>query len=461
MGTRTPPFERLRGRQPNRLLISPSQHSGLTRMNPLYRNDKPGTYPQSWYAATADLGPERPSLAGDIRTDVVVIGAGYTGLSTALHAAQKGLSVVVVEAHRVGFGASGRNGGQVGTGWNKNQMWLAKRLGSDTARQLWDLTVEAKSLTRSLAADHAPEANYRAGVFQGEWSQSGAKDAQTYGNWLQETYNYETEYLDRDAVQDVCKTTVYRGGLLDWDAGHIHPLRYVLGLARGAEAAGARIFERTEAIGVKSGEVRTSHGTIHADHVVLAGNGYLPDLNPQISSRVMPINSFIAATEPLGDRAKDVLTKDIAVADDQFVVNYFRLSEDGRLLFGGRESYTLGFPSDIVGALRNRMLKLFPQLDGVKIDYHWGGTLGITMTRLPMLREVAPGVIAAGGFSGHGVAITGLTGKIVAEAIAGHAGRFDLMSQLPTNSFPGGRIARTPLLALGMTWFSLRDRLGF
>jgi len=429
-------------------------------MNPLYRNDRAGEFPPSYYAASADIPDERAALEGDRRADLVVIGAGYTGLSTALHAAEKGLDVVVLEAHRAGFGASGRNGGQVGTGWNKDQEWLETRVGKGEARALWDLTVEAKGLTRDLIAAHAPEAGYKPGVFQGEWTAKGAEEARVYADWLAEKYNYPTEFVGADAVGEVCRSKVYAGGVLDWDAGHVHPLRYCLGLARAAEAAGAVIFERTEVTKVSSGRVETANGAVTADHVVIAGNGYLPNINGTVSSRVMPINSFIAATEPLGDRAEEILPKDVAVADDRFVVNYFRLSEDKRLLFGGRENYGLGFPTDILTALRQRMLKLFPLLDDVAIDYHWGGTLGITTHRLPLVRQVAPGVLAAGGFSGHGVAITGLTGKILAEAVAGEAGRFELMSSLPVPSFPGGAAARAPLLTLAMTWYSLRDRLG-
>lgn len=429
-------------------------------MNPLYRNDRPGELPPSWYAATADIAPERPPLDGETSADLAVVGAGYTGLSTALHAAQKGLDVVVIDAHRVGFGASGRNGGQVGTGWNKDQRWLESRVGRDDARRLWDLTVEARALTRALVAAHAPEAAYKPGILHGEWTAKGAGEARDYSRWLSEHYDYPTEYLDRDATQSICRSPLYQGGVLDMDAGHLHPMRYVQGLARAAESAGVRIFERTEATGVTDGTVETTRAPIRAPHIVIAGNGYLSDIRPELSARVMPINSFIAATEPLGDRANDVLTRDIAVADDRFVVNYFRLSEDKRLLFGGRENYGIGFPDDIDTALVARMEKLFPQLKGVRIDYRWGGTLGITMTRLPMVRRLSAGVLAAGGFSGHGVALTGLTGKVLAEAVAGQAGRFDLMSKLPIPSFPGGKHARAPLLTLAMTWYSLRDRLG-
>ena len=366
----------------------------------------------------------------------------------------------MVEAHRVGFGASGRNGGQVGTGWNWDQRQLEKSLGRDDARKLWDLTVEAKALTRDLVARHAADASYKQGVLHGHWTDAGARDTRAYGDWLREHYDYPTEHLDREAFQAACCSPVYAGGLLDNDAGHLHPLRYVLGLARAAEAVGVRIYERTEALELGDQSVRTGQGVVKARHIVVAGNGYLSDISDPVASRVMPINSFIAATEPLGDLADQVLPKDIAVADDKFVVNYFRLSEDKRLLFGGRESYSIGFPTDIDTALRKRMLHLFPQLKDTRVDYSWGGTLGITMTRLPMVRRIGPNTLAAGGFSGHGVAITTLTGKIMAEAIAGQAGRFDLMGKLPVSRFPGGKHARAPLLTLAMTWYALRDRLG-
>jgi len=429
-------------------------------MNPLYRNDAPGTFPNSYYVASAELGPERAALEGDLSIDVAIVGAGFTGLSTALHLAERGFDAVVIDAHRVGFGASGRNGGQVGTGWNWDQRKLEAKVGEPNARKLWDLTVEAKALTRDLVAKHAPEAGYKPGVLHGHWTKVGAEESRAYGAWLQEHYDYPSEYLGKDAFQPLCRSPVYAGGLLDHDAGHLHPLRYVLGLARAAEAAGARIFERTEALSLESPRIQTPNGSLTAKHIVLAGNGYLPDIADDVSKRVMPINSFIAATEPLGELASDVLARDIAVADDKFVVNYFRLSEDKRLLFGGRESYSIGFPSDIDTALRKRMLHLFPQLKEVRVDYSWGGTLGITMTRLPMVRRIGPNVLAAGGFSGHGVAITTLVGKIMAEAIRGQEERFDLLGTLPVSQFPGGKHARAPLLTLAMTWYALRDRLG-
>ena len=433
-------------------------------MNPLYRNDRPGEMPPSWYAASSDIPPLRPSLTGDITADVCVIGAGYTGLSTAWHLAQKGLDVVVLDAHRAGFGASGRNGGQVGSGYNASQPSLARKLGKDQAAALWALAEEAKADIRETCANHIPEARYRPGVAHGFYSAAEARDYAADADYLAQQYGYDQiEKLSPDAMRDLVKSPLYQGGLLDMGAGHIHPLRYALGLARLAESAGARLYDLSEVTGVTMGDparIHTASGKVTARHVIMAGNGYLPNINHAVAAKMMPINSFICATEPLGARASDVLARDIAVADSKFVVNYYRLSEDNRFLFGGRESYSIGYPKDISTALIQRMTNLFPQLKGVRVDYVWGGTLGITMTRLPAVQRVAPNVISAAGFSGHGVALSGLAGKIMAEAVAGQAGRFDTLAGLKVPNFPGGPALRAPLLTLAMTWYALRDRLG-
>jgi gamma-glutamylputrescine oxidase len=433
-------------------------------MNPLYRNDRPGTYPPSWYAASADIPPERARLDGDRRADLAILGAGYTGLWAALTAARAGLRVVVLEAHRAGFGASGRNGGQVGTGYNRDQRELEQKMGAGPARAVWDIAEEAKAQLRDFCVTHAPEAMYRPGVAHGDYAPTEAREMRRTADHLRDRYGYDQiEVMDRDAFRALVKSPLYVGGLLDRGAGHVHPLRYALALARTAEAAGAVIFERTEVTRIDTGSparLVTATGTVTADHVILAGNGYLPDIAPQVNARVMPINSFIAATEPLGDRWQDILAQDIAVADSKFVVNYFRFSEDRRFLFGGRESYSIGFPSDISGALVARMTNMFPQLKGVKIDHVWGGTLGITMSRLPYLARVSPTVMTGAGFSGHGVALAGMAGRIMAEAAIGQAARLDAMARLPTTRFPGGTTFRAPLLTLAMTWYALRDRLG-
>ncbi|MEM0946044.1 MAG: FAD-binding oxidoreductase [Pseudomonadota bacterium] len=432
-------------------------------MDTLYRNDVRGTFPSSWYAASVDVPALRPNLDSDVRADVCVIGAGFTGLSAALALASRGYTTVVLDAHRAGFGASGRNGGQVGSGYNKSQRWLEAELGGTAARALWDMAEAAKVQLRDHVARFAPEARFRAGVAHGAYSASEARMLAEEAEFLAKTYNYDqSEPLNRSDMQDLVKSPLYQGGLIDRGAGHIHPLRHALGLASAAEAAGTRIYEMTEATRVQDGspcKVATPAGTVTADHVIFAGNGYLPDLEVQVTSRVMPINSFIAATEPLDD-PRAVLAEDIAAADSKFVVNYYRMSEDGRFLFGGRESYGLGFPTDIQTALIRRMHRLFPQLRGVGISHVWGGTLGITMTRLPLVARFGQNTLNASGFSGHGVALSGFAGTVMAEAIAGQSERFDILSKLPIPTFPGGKAVRAPLLTLAMTWYSMRDRLG-
>ena len=432
-------------------------------MNLLHANDRPGEYPPSYYAATrADFAP-LPALQGARTADVCIVGGGYTGLSAALHLAQRGLSVVVLEAHRVGFGASGRNGGQVGSGQRLDQDALEAAVGLDDARKLWSLAQEAKDMVRGLIAQHDMPVRFHPGIAHACWSAGEVRDAHAYADRLRRDYGYDqVEALSREQMARLIPSGVFAGGELDRGAGHVHPLNYAIGLARAAQAAGAVIHERSEVTRITHGKkpvVTTAQGQVTCDHLILACNGYMGSLEPQVAARVMPINNFILATEPLGQRAAEVLSEPVAVADTKFVVNYWRLSEDNRLLFGGGESYGYRFP-DIVKTVRKPMLEIYPALRDVKIDYAWGGTLAITMTRNPCFLRVAPNVLSASGYSGHGVALATLAGRILAEATAGQAERFDLMAKLPTPRFPGGVAGRWPLLVLAMTWYSMRDRLG-
>ena len=433
-------------------------------MNLLDANDRAGEYPASWYAATADIATARPPLTGAARADVCVVGGGYTGLSAALHLAEAGLRVVLVEAQRVGFGASGRNGGQLGSGQRQDQQALERMVGPDDARHLWTLGEEAKDLVRDLIGRHGIECHLKPGVAWAASSDSEAVHLAEYADHLRDRYGYDkVESLDAQAFHDLCPSPAYKGGMLDMGAGHLHPLRYALGLARAAEDAGARIYEnsRVERID-RGGEVvvHTALGQVHARHLVLACNGYLGGLDRQVAARVMPINNFVAATAPLGDDAARVLTRDVAVADDMFVVNYFRLSHDNRLLFGGGESYGYRFPRDIAAKVRKPMTRVFPHLKDVPIDHAWGGTLAITMKRLPHFARLDRNILSAGGYSGHGVGTATHAGLLTARAIQGQASGFDTMAKLPTPAFPGGPGLRTPLLVLAMSWFALRDRLG-
>ena len=432
-------------------------------MSFLFANDKRGTYPDSWYAASAELPPAQPALRGAQTADVCIIGAGFTGLSAALHLAQQGLDVKVVEAHRVGFGASGRNGGQVGSGLNYAQADIEKSLGLDKAHHIWDMTMEAKALVRDLVATHAPEANYEPGVAHADFHVSDTQAAHKEAAHLAQEYNYDQEEcLDQAGIASVIKSDRYTGGKIDWGAGHLHPLRYVLGLARAAQNAGAGVYENSPVHTVKDGTetiVRTEHGSVAAKHIIHATNGYHSGLNRKMAAKVMPINNYLVATAPL-DNPDEVLTKRIAVADNRFVLNYYRLSHDNRLIFGGGESYGAKFPQDIFAKVRKPLLEIFPQLSDQELTHAWGGTLGITPTRLPMIARVGPNSLTGCGYSGHGVAMATFAGRVLAEAVTQQASRFDLLGELPIPSFPGGQLLRAPIMTLAMTWFSMRDRLG-
>ncbi|WP_071798504.1 NAD(P)/FAD-dependent oxidoreductase [Natronohydrobacter thiooxidans] len=430
-------------------------------MNLLFANDRAGEYPPSYYAATAELLPRQPALQGAVKSDICIIGAGYTGLSAALHLAERGYSVVVLEAHRVGFGASGRNGGQVGPGQRIEQDAIERMMGREDARKLWEIGLQARDLVQALIARFDMDVQYRPGVLHADWQARDVPHAHAYAEKLARDYGYtDIEALDRETVQAIVRTKAYQGGVLDHGAGHLHPLRYCLGLARAALGAGAQIFEDSLVVDIQHGataKVQTRQGHVEAAHVLVAANGYLGGLVPQVAAKVMPINNFIIATDPLPQGT--VLTRDVGVADSKFVINYFRLAQDERLLFGGGESYGYRFP-DIIRTVRKPMLEVFPQLRDARIAYAWGGTLAITMTRLPCFARLAPNVLSCSGYSGHGVALATLAGQIMAETLAGQSERFDVMARAKLPSFPGGPALRSPLLVLAMTWYALRDRLG-
>ncbi|MEM1273435.1 MAG: FAD-binding oxidoreductase [Pseudomonadota bacterium] len=431
-------------------------------MNPLYRNDAPGQLPNSWYVASLPAAPPRPALSGDTTCDVAIVGAGYTGLWAARILAASGRRVVVLDAHRVGFGASGRNGGQVHRGYTKDQAWLEAKLGQTRAHALWDLAQTGKSQLRDFCNAH-PDTQYRPGIAHCEYHARDLDAMQAEAEYLARHYDYSIDVMDRAAFRDLVRSDSYQGGTFDPDGGHVHPLAYARALAQDAEDIGASLFERTEVTAIAPGaplRLITPRGAVTADHAILAGNGYLPNLSPGVNARVMPINSFIAATEPVPELWQDVLARDIAVADSRFVVNYFRFTQDRRFLFGGRESYGMGFPKDIETALVARMIDMFPQLAGTKVEYVWGGALGITPSRLPYIGRLGPNVLAGAGFSGQGVALSGMAGRVLAEAILGQDRGLATCAALPVPEFPGGTRLRAPILALAMTWFALRDRLG-
>ena len=422
-------------------------------------------YPRSYYLATARGIETLPPLAGEHRCDVCIVGGGYTGIATALHLAERGYKAIVVEARRIGWGASGRNGGQLCGGQRLDPEALIALVGSARAHRLWDLGEEAKRLVKQRVAQHAIDCDLKPGLIHAGFKPVHAKAMQDHARFLRNHYSYpHIRPLSREELRALVASDLYHGGSFDSDAGHLHALNYALGLARAARAAGAAIHEMTPALEIvrangKPG-VRTPAGSVSADYLVLACNGHLGGLEPRIASAIMPINNFMLATAPLGaERARGLIANDAAVADSKYVIDYYRLSADERLLFGGGESYRPAYPRDIAGIVRRCMLKVFPQLADVAVDFAWGGTLAITRKRLPAFGRLDGDVFYAMGFSGQGVALTTLAGKVIAEAVAGHAERFDVLAQVPTPSFPGGTLLRWPSLVVGMLYYALLDKL--
>jgi gamma-glutamylputrescine oxidase len=408
--------------------------------------------------------PAHPALQGSMAADVCIIGGGYTGLSALLHLAERGYDAVLLEAARVGAGASGRNGGQLGSGQRVSQPTLERMYGRERARLLWQLAEEAKALVKGRIARHGIACDLRPGVLHAAHKSAHADALEREAEHLERHYRYpHVRYVARAEMAEMLGTGRYFGGVLDRDAGHLHPLNYALGLAAAAVAAGGRIHERSRVTRIDEGArpvVATADGEVRARHVVLAMNGHLGRLVPQLAGRIMPLNNFIVATAPLGEAgARALIRDDVAVADTKHVVDYFRLSPDHRLLFGGGESYGRRFPADIAGVVRRHMLRVFPHLAAVPIDYAWGGTLAITRTRLPHFARLTPEVFVAHGYSGQGIATATLAGQLIAEAVAGTAERFDVMAALEVPGFPGGTLLRRPALVLGMMYYGLRDRL--
>jgi len=425
----------------------------------------PAGHARSWYAATAVPCPAFAPLRGGAKADVCVLGGGYTGLSAALHLAEAGFRVVLLEAVRVGSGASGRNGGQLHSGQRRDQDFLEKAVGLDDARKLWDLAEEAKALVHDRIARHAIACDYRPGLIHADHKPHFVAESHAYARRLAEVYGYDqVTPLSREELRALVGSPAYHGGTLDRGAGHLHPLNFALGLATAASAAGVEIHEGTRVVKVADGPSGVSvttdtGGTVHADFLLECGNGLMDGLDRRVGAHVMPICNYIAATEPLGVRAQEIIANDAAVADSKFVINYFRLSADGRLLFGGGESYRRSLQPDVPAFVRPFMLKIFPQLADVRIDYGWGGVLAITLPRLPFVRRLSDHVLVSAGYSGQGVALAPLFGKILAEAVRGQMERFDVLQRLPVPPFPGGTLMRYPLLVAGLSYYALRDRL--
>lgn len=420
---------------------------------------------RSYYAASANPAPLRESLRGDVTADVCVVGGGIAGCSTALNLAERGYSVVLLEGKRIGWGASGRSGGQALFGYASGQEKLIAQVGRETARRMFDVSVEALEVLKQRVERHAIECDLNLGQVHAAIKPRHETELKAWREELEGDYGYDSlSWLDRREIRELLATTRYIGGLHDSRSGHLHPLNYTLGLARAAESAGVRIFDGSQVVGISHGDtatLETDGGSVRAKYVALCCNAYVDEkVSAKLRARIMPVGTYIVATEPLGEARMRALMRDnVAVTDINWVLDYFRRSADHRLLFGGRVSYSGLDPLNTGRATRARMLKVFPQLADVKIEYSWGGFVDITMSRAPDFGRIAPNVYYLQGFSGHGIALTGMAGQLLAEAVAGQAERFDMFSRLQHRDFPGGPALRTPALVLAMLWFRLRDLL--
>jgi gamma-glutamylputrescine oxidase len=417
---------------------------------------------RSYYVATATAYPPSPRLEGEAQADVVIVGGGYTGLHAALNAIERGYSVVLLEGGKIGWGASGRNGGQLIPGWRKGAVELIARFGKERAKLLFELALDARTLTLNRIAKHDIQCDLHmnghltlaAKPRDVAWMRQEART-------LAEVMDYpHARVLGMEEARAKVAAPDFHGGLLDECGGQLHPLNYALGLADAARAAGVRMHEHSKVVRLETDHgvvAHTKDGVVRARYGVLACDALIDGLEPRFSGRIMPVANYLVATAPL-KQPEAIVADHLAVSDSRFVVNYFRMSEDGRLIFGGGERYTPEPPVSIAEFARGHMLKVLPQLRDVKIDYAWGGLVSITMSRLPQIGRMGD-LFFAHGYSGQGTLLPALTGKVLVEAMAGTAERFDILASIAPPEFPGGAVLRSPLYLAGMLWYALRDRL--
>jgi gamma-glutamylputrescine oxidase len=423
---------------------------------------------KSYYEATATRCPGGEPLYGAVDADVVIVGGGFAGLSAALEMAQRGLSVVLLEADRIGSGASGRNGGQAIVGYASGQEPFEGQLGAEDAKRAWDMSVEAVDLVEQRVQRHGIDCDWVRGYTYVAETQAKAKALRKEAD-EHERLGVPCEWAEgNDAVRALVNSPRYVAAFHEKRSGHLHPLKYALGLANAAREAGVRICEHSAVTALQRGEklrAITAQGVVTARFGLLAGNCMLPEYGPlvapEIAPRIMPVGTYIIGTAPIEHGLSErLIAHNAAVCDNNFVLDYYRFSAERRMLFGGRVSYTTHTPSNLKEVMARRMGAVFPELAGTPVDYVWGGFVDISMNRAPDFGRLGPNLYYLQGFSGHGVALTGLAGQLVADAVVGQAERFDVFTRLQHRDFPGGAMLRTPSLALGMLWYRMKDALG-
>lgn len=419
----------------------------------------------SYYAASANPSPNRPPLKDSIETDILIVGAGYSGLSTGLHLVEKGYKVTIIDAARVGWGASGRNGGQIVNGLNASLQTIKKRYGADTANFVAGLVQEGGDIIRERIKTYGIQCDLKNGNIFTAYTGAHMRELEERLN-LWAAYGIKNqELLDRKQLRSHVNSDVYVGGVIDHSGGHMHPLNLALGEAAAFESLGGVIYEQTPAVNVDTTapkpSVTTPGGSVICNTLVLCGNAYLGHVVPTLASRIMPVSTQIIATEPLDDDlAQELMPTDVCVEDVRYILDYYRLSADKRMLFGGGLVYGGTDLSDIKAKLLPNMTKVFPQLKSAKVDYAWSGNFALSFSRVPQMGRIGSNTYFAHGYSGHGVTGSHTFGRILSEAINGDRSRFDVFEKVPWFSFPGGRMFRVPYSMAGSWWYALRDRLG-
>lgn len=434
----------------------------------------------SYYVASANSQPIYPTLTSEIECDVCVVGGGFAGLSAAIELADRGYSVTVLEAKTIGWGASGRNGGQIIAGLACEMDVIEKAIGQSAASQVWNMSLEALDLVRARVQRFNIDCDLQEGFLGVAVNERKGNDLRHWFDRMTKHYQYDQDakWIPAQDIKSWIDSPRYHSGYFDKRSGHLHPLNYCLGLAQGAQSLGVKIYQNSLVKTMQKGDVvclNTSDGCVKAKYVVLAGNMYLPELSPQIApginARIMPVGTYLIGTAPIPlAKAQQLIPTQAAVCDSNFVLDYFRFAQNRegtqvmpdtcRMVYGGRVSYSKLTPPNLSSDMQKRMVQTFPQLAGINVDFVWGGFVDITMSRAPDFGRVDSNIYYLQGFSGHGVALTGLAGKLVAEAIAGQAERLDVFSKIQHYNFPGGKWLRMPALVLGMAWYQLRDALG-